>query len=44
MPFRGRYVHLRLREPNGIVQSVPYFISEGVPDPSIASARNEELW
>jgi uncharacterized membrane-anchored protein len=43
MPFRGRYVHLRLRQPDGLVHNVPYFIPEGVPDPSIR-ARDEELW
>lgn len=43
LPLRGRYVQLRLRGADGAVDSAPFFIAEGVKDPSIR-ARDEELW
>jgi hypothetical protein len=43
IPFRGRYVQLRLRRADGTVDAVPYFIPDGVPDPSIRKP-GEELW
>lgn len=43
IPFRGRYVQLRLEMGPERLIAVPYFIPEGVPDPSIRQP-GEELW
>jgi hypothetical protein len=45
MPLRGRYVQLQLkgrRNPLAVV-TVPYFIPDGVPDPTIRKP-GEKLW